>query len=606
MTIKITKQLATMEDLAIGTGAVVQERNGVPLTLTKIDLITASMLASENAGEGASLVSMEGGPTVESAVTTNSNDILDRVIRVTSIAAMEAYFAPVGYVFSLNAGGRSGTFDVLAGNFSTELAADTLNGIYVGLADNAAATTKVARRRIEGPLSIKWFGASVAVADNSASILATLVMADYLNASVLIPAGNYSCASRIVKTFTGSMTGTAIYGEGKDVSQLVFTGANGGLKITLQNNEAWDGTTLSIYHLTIKTSIVPATSGTALEVVGGHVEGGGHTGVLVQDVYITGSEAGVGWNTGFISDNSTQTLCKNVNFNGKAFDYQTSIGFIFKGANAPTDHAMVNCKAGGFGTAVRVDGAVEGVVLDGCVFVGGGYGVHWNTTGGEPWLTVANTHMNVSGYCIWIPDTAGLQGGFIHDCLLYELDNSDVEPDWRALFLRESFNVKVTNNVMQSFNTAGKTSRIAIDLQGCDRCLISGNSMRGTTSTEMAQGINLGDNCTNIKQLNNDYQYVTAPAFDDGTGNTVIDETGYYSAGGTINGNGNFNITVPHDLSRVPDINKVIFSVRSTSGSYDLIPSQVISVTITEVVVKVKADNFFTTGTAVVQALLTV
>ena len=37
MTIKITKQLATMEDLAIGTGTVVQERNGVPLTLTEIN-----------------------------------------------------------------------------------------------------------------------------------------------------------------------------------------------------------------------------------------------------------------------------------------------------------------------------------------------------------------------------------------------------------------------------------------------------------------------------------------------------------------------------------------------------------------------------------------
>ena len=37
MTIKITKQLATMEDLAIGSGTVVQERNGVLLTLNKID-----------------------------------------------------------------------------------------------------------------------------------------------------------------------------------------------------------------------------------------------------------------------------------------------------------------------------------------------------------------------------------------------------------------------------------------------------------------------------------------------------------------------------------------------------------------------------------------
>ena len=122
MTIKITKQLATMEDLAIGTGTIVQERNGVPLTLTKIDF--------------------------------NS-----RVIRVTSIAAMETYSAPVGYVFSLNAGGRSGTFDVIAGDFSAELAADTLNGVYIGLLDNPTATTKVAKRRITSGISSGMFGA---------------------------------------------------------------------------------------------------------------------------------------------------------------------------------------------------------------------------------------------------------------------------------------------------------------------------------------------------------------------------------------------------------------------------------------------------------------
>jgi len=57
MTIKITKQLATVEDLAIGTGTVVQERNGVQLTLTKIDLITRTELAGNPAdGLGAALV----------------------------------------------------------------------------------------------------------------------------------------------------------------------------------------------------------------------------------------------------------------------------------------------------------------------------------------------------------------------------------------------------------------------------------------------------------------------------------------------------------------------------------------------------------------------
>ena len=128
MTIKVSKQLATMQDLAIGVGQVVQRRNGIDLTLDKIDLAT-------------------------------NTEVQDRVIRVTSIAAMEAYSAPVGYVFSLNAGGRSGTFDVIDGNFFDELGADTLNGIYVGLSDDPTATTKVLKRRFQGAVSASWFGA---------------------------------------------------------------------------------------------------------------------------------------------------------------------------------------------------------------------------------------------------------------------------------------------------------------------------------------------------------------------------------------------------------------------------------------------------------------
>lgn len=57
MTIKITKQLATMEDLAIGAGTVLQTRNGVQLTLTKIDMATKAELAGDpNNGLGAALV----------------------------------------------------------------------------------------------------------------------------------------------------------------------------------------------------------------------------------------------------------------------------------------------------------------------------------------------------------------------------------------------------------------------------------------------------------------------------------------------------------------------------------------------------------------------
>ena len=107
-------------------------------------------------GDGTEDPDTDEGVNWEAAPTRA--EIENRVIRVTSIAAMEAYSAPVGYVFSLNAGGRSGVFDVVAGDFSTELAADTENGIYIGLADDPTATDKVLKRRIEADVLSEWWG----------------------------------------------------------------------------------------------------------------------------------------------------------------------------------------------------------------------------------------------------------------------------------------------------------------------------------------------------------------------------------------------------------------------------------------------------------------
>jgi polygalacturonase len=68
-------------------------------------------------------------------------------------------------------------FDVVAGDFSTELTADTENGIYIGMADDPNATTKVAKRRIVYGISVLWFGATGdGVTDDTAAIQAALGM----------------------------------------------------------------------------------------------------------------------------------------------------------------------------------------------------------------------------------------------------------------------------------------------------------------------------------------------------------------------------------------------------------------------------------------------
>ena len=144
-------------------------------------MTSSSELISTDSGKGAALVSMQGGSSVENAVSTNASNIatnaeaiLDRVIRVTSIAEMEAYSVPAGYVFSLSSGGRSGTFDVVSGDFSTELSEDILDGVYVALANNPTATTKVARRRdaFYGYCLPEWFGLTGTASTHSPALKA--------------------------------------------------------------------------------------------------------------------------------------------------------------------------------------------------------------------------------------------------------------------------------------------------------------------------------------------------------------------------------------------------------------------------------------------------
>ena len=82
------------------------------------------------------------------------------IITAQSIAEIESYSVPIGSVLSLNAGNRSGTFDIISGNYSSNLSGDTFNGIYIGTADDPTGLYKVAKRRHNGSVDAKWFGAT--------------------------------------------------------------------------------------------------------------------------------------------------------------------------------------------------------------------------------------------------------------------------------------------------------------------------------------------------------------------------------------------------------------------------------------------------------------
>lgn len=163
--------------------------------------------AAVSASEAASAVSDFAADLANPTDQAKGAALIGRsVIRVTSIAQMQEYGVPAGWVFELSAGGRSGTFDVMAGDYSAEVAADTLNGIYVPLADDPGATTKVAKRRFSGSIHPKWFGALVSQADASSELQACFSFASEYNLVVDGELHSYSISDKdgIIPASAGS------------------------------------------------------------------------------------------------------------------------------------------------------------------------------------------------------------------------------------------------------------------------------------------------------------------------------------------------------------------------------------------------------------------
>jgi len=166
----------------------------------------------------------------------------NNVIRVTTIADIEAYSAPDGYVFSLNAGGRSGTFDVVAGDFSAELANDTVNAVYIGLADNPAGTTKAAVRRTGGETNLLWF---ILDGETSVSDAFTRAFASFTRPGTLqVPQGFLNIDETVVirsditiKIVGQGMFSTVIYYSGALDTQTMFKHDGTGIVDTFSMSE---------------------------------------------------------------------------------------------------------------------------------------------------------------------------------------------------------------------------------------------------------------------------------------------------------------------------------------------------------------------------------
>jgi hypothetical protein len=160
--------------------------NGNDLLVLIGDDALRAQLISQVAGQGASLVSMEGGPTVQAAVTVAETAILNRVIRVLSRTEMKAYDVPAGYQFSLEEGGRNGKFVFDNSNLSAKVTIDTQEGVYV--APNSDPTgANGAFVRIQSGIQGKWFGL---LTDGTGATTNNTILEAIKNYAISFPVGS--------------------------------------------------------------------------------------------------------------------------------------------------------------------------------------------------------------------------------------------------------------------------------------------------------------------------------------------------------------------------------------------------------------------------------
>lgn len=129
--------------------------------------------------------------SVKAYVDTNANDIKE----VTSRAALKALDTTMYTLAYLRNGARQGVFVFKSGDFSTHIAADPLEGVFLK-ADAIAATSGAwVREDVVNGLQVGWFDAvpGAAIATNTLGIQRALNLASFLGGiKVLLDAGTYS------------------------------------------------------------------------------------------------------------------------------------------------------------------------------------------------------------------------------------------------------------------------------------------------------------------------------------------------------------------------------------------------------------------------------
>jgi len=436
----------------------------------------------------------------------DSETISNAVTIAQSITEIQASSLGVGNVFSLNDGGRSGIFDVLSGDFSSELAADTQNGLYIGLSDDPNATTKVAKRRYSGPVNIEWFGA---VGDNSTNN-ATAIQAALDNASyIFVPQGKFKYFSNVTKT-GGSLT---LVGTGQEMSEFVPVGSST-FSFIGGTPQEYDSLIATFSQVSWRQS--GNNSGNVVNI--SFTGGSGSTAVStnIDNCEITGESDSDTFKTGFSLFNARNLRISKVRIMGdRDGGAQVSEnGILIDGNGDPVEFFIESSTFYFVQNGIKRRGSGEGIYINQCAFVAVTVGIDAESSNNEPLFYLHNSHINSTFKNIRLRNIA--QYDIAHNLFYGQSSATEYLAIDVALDIPVNVNSRIAHNTFVYTGSLGTipVNGILIDASdGVSNVLIDGNTFQ-TFDTAVIFGSGcLGATVTDT----NDYKSVT----DEVNGNTA-------------------------------------------------------------------------------------
>ena len=350
-----------------------------------------------------------------------------------------------------------------------------------------------------GALNVRWFGATLTQSDSTSAIQTCLNVAAAMGtgAAVYFPAGTYAISEVLTYNFAAAGDiGLAIYGDGPDVTQLVWPNSDG---LYIQYHDITSSITLR------GLSFVTGSGGshTALSLsnpTGGANDGGGATN-LIENVTFHGSD-GYG-QTAYWASCVVMSLISDVNFYSCNFDQREASGTfgVYVQGTASDNLAVIfnftNCGFKGGNYSIFYGAYAQGLTISGCNFVGSNYGVYCNSgEDGLVQLGVTNSQFNCLLSNIELNTIVG--DVFLSGNLFYI--NTGGGTGQVAVNLGNINNFTVIGNQFIG-NNAGDTGLLVSEIAG----QIGGTVIGNTFSNYGSQAVYLGEGTKNINVLANSY-----------------------------------------------------------------------------------------------------